>query len=213
VPRLRRTDVVILLRCSEELMRHVFAVFSIIVLVAGCGDGMESAASGGAAGTGGSAGEGGSAGSGASGGTGGTSSASAEDVPTEKDAIFAYLKARKYKDFAAESAAHASAGPHAGGVRVFVNAALDDSLKAKNPAHPKGAAAVKELNVIAGEPGGWAVFVKTADDSQGGDEIYWYEILNTSDGSNPPFDGKGIGLCKNCHSGGADFYLSAYPLQ
>lgn len=194
-------------------MRHVIAVFSIVMLVAGCGDGAASSAAGGSGGASGSAGEAGSAGAGATAGTGGSGSASDEDVPVEKGALFAYLKAGKYKGFAAESAAHASTGPHAGDVRVFVNAALDASLEASNAAHPKGAAVIKELNVVAGAPGGWAVFVKTEADSQGGDSIYWYEILETADGSNPPYDGKGIGLCKNCHSGGSDFYLSAYPLK
>jgi hypothetical protein len=135
------------------------------------------------------------------------------DVPADPDALFEFLSSGEYTKFASESAAHASEGPHDGDVRVFLNPALEDSLAAGNGSHPKGAAAIKELGVQDGSPTGWAVFVKTAEDSAGGDGIYWYEIFSTTDGSDPPYSGNGLDACKGCHSGGNDFYLSAYPLQ
>ena len=135
------------------------------------------------------------------------------DVPADPEALFELLSSGGYKEFASESAAHPSDGPHDAGVRVFLNPALDKSLAAGNAAHPKGAAAIKELGVKDGAPAGWAVFVKTADDSAAGDGIYWYEIFSTTDGSDPPYSGNGLSACKGCHASGDDFYLSAYPLQ
>lgn len=134
-------------------------------------------------------------------------------VPAEQNALFEFLKAREYATFASEPAAHPSTGPHSGDVRVFLDPVLEASLKAGNTTHPQWAAAVKELDVQNGEPGGWAVLVKTSDDSQGGNGFYWYEIFSTTDGSDPPYAGQGLGICVNCHSGGVDFHLSAYPLE
>jgi hypothetical protein len=203
-------------------VRTFILAVSIGIILAGCGGSGDGTGSGGAAG--GAAGSGGTGGAGVSGGAsgggptgsgGGTGTTGADnaEVPAEKTALFAYLKAGSYKGFAAESAPHKSSGPHSGNVRVFLNPVLQASLEAKNTVHPKGAAAVKELNVSGDQPGGWAVFVKTGDDSAGGDGLYWYETLNTQDGSNPPYEGQGVGICKGCHSGGTDFYLSEYPLQ
>lgn len=164
-------------------MRHALAVIAIVFSASGCGDG-------------------------------GDGEDLDNDVPATQDALFEFLRAGQYKDFVAESAQHPSSGPHSGDVRVFLNPALDASLKAKNTSHPKGAAAVKELGLgEAGEPSGWAVLVKTDDDSRGGDGIYWYEIFSTTDGANPPYAGNGENICKNCHIAGLDHYLSAYPLE
>lgn len=197
-------------------MRFTISLSLVVLgcLLSGCDGETSSSSSTGGSGAATSSG-GGQGGAGAATSSGGTGGAVSEgDVPAEQDALFAYLKAGEYKSFASESAAHPSSGPHSGDVRVFVNPLLDASLAAGNTAHPRGAACVKELGVKSGAPAGWAVFVKTEDDSQGGDGFYWYEILNTVDGSNPPFAGQGEAICKNCHgSGGVDFYLSAYPLQ
>jgi hypothetical protein len=207
-------------------MRVASLLLSMVLLACGCdgsgdagagGDGAAGPGGGGGAGGGGAAttaSEGGAGGGGAAtttsgGGAGGSTSL----VPSEPAALFTFLSTGAYKSFAAETSAHPSSGPHSGAVRVYLDPILEASLAAGNTAHPKGAASIKELSVQGGEPGGWAVFVKTEDSSDGGDGFYWYEIFNTTDGSNPPYSGNGIPLCANCHAGGADYYLSAYPLQ
>lgn len=164
-------------------MRHVLPLATLLLLVSGCD------------------------------GAGPDGALPGNDVPAEPDALFEFLVDRGYAGFEAESAAHPSDGPHDEDVRVFLHPALAESLAAGNKAHPKGAAAVKELGVAGGEPSGWAVFVKTGEDSKGGDEIYWYEVFSTTDGDDPPYSGKGLDVCKDCHSGGVDFYLSSYPLK
>ncbi len=132
-------------------------------------------------------------------------------VPAEATALFAYLQSRTYQELAAESGVHASAGPHGGGVRTFINATLADSLAAGNDRHPVGAAAVKELHGSGGLSG-WAVSVKIEADSDDGDGWYWYEVFSTTNGSNP-IEGAGHPTCKGCHSGGDDFVLIPFPLQ
>ena len=134
------------------------------------------------------------------------------EVPTEGDALFAWLQAGNYLDYDAESAVHASTGPHGGDVRTFLNKTLYDSLAAGNATHPVGSAAIKELH-DAGGVRGWAVEVKIAETGGGGDDWYWYENFSTTDNSNPVADGTGVGLCANCHSGGTDYVLTPWPLQ
>ncbi len=193
-------------------MRVASLLLSMVLLACGCdGSGDTGAGGDGAGGSGG--GEGGAGGSTGTTTTGGGAGGSTPVVPSEPIALFAFLNTGAYKSFAAEPSAHPSAGPHSGDVRVFLDPILEASLAAGNTEHPKGAASIKELSVEGGEPGGWAVFVKTEDSSDGGDGFYWYEIFNTTDGSNPPYSGNGIPLCANCHAGGTDYYLSAYPLQ
>lgn len=134
-------------------------------------------------------------------------------VPANSGTLFPYLQARMYDHFAAETAVHSSTGPH-GKVRTFINDILDNSLNAGNISHPAGAATVKELYQNDGVTLlGWAVMVKTDDDSAGGLGWYWYEIFSTTDDSNPVADGNGVSLCYGCHSSGADYFLSPYPLQ
>lgn len=142
----------------------------------------------------------------------------AETIPAEKDALFAYLQNKTYEKLAAkETKPHPSAGPHTSvglPVRVFMNAVLDQSMAAENESHPKGSAVVKEMFSKDGALRGWAVAVKTDDNSgDGGEGWYWYEVTSTTDGSNPVAAGKGVGLCAGCHVAGTDFVLSEYPLQ
>lgn len=134
-----------------------------------------------------------------------------EDVPTEDAALFAYLQAGRYREFAAESGVHPSAGPHGNGVRSFVNSILDRSLADGSPSHPVGAAAVKELYDSGSTLTGWAVEVKVADGA-GGDGWYWYEVFSTTDGSRP-ISGVGNPICTGCHAAGVDFVRIPYPLQ
>ncbi|MEZ4302722.1 MAG: hypothetical protein R3B70_47805 [Polyangiaceae bacterium] len=182
----------------------------------GTGGGQGGSAGGEQGGAGGSTGGQGGMSTGGQGGTGGSTGgqggASDAVPPTDKAALFKWLQDGNYKAYNAESAVHASAGPHGGGVRTFVNDQLEGSLSAGNAAHPMGAAAVKEL-YSGGTLTGWAASVKTDTDSAGGQGWYWYEIFSTTDGSNTVAAGNGVSLCFNCHSGGDDYVLSPYPLQ
>jgi hypothetical protein len=142
----------------------------------------------------------------------------ADVVPTDKDELFSYLQAGTYKSFAREAEPHTSVGPHpspalqpSSNVVAFFNSPVDASLKAGNATHPKGAAIVKEFYDPDGQLSGWAVSVKTAEDSQNGQSWYWYEVLSTTDGSDPVAAANGVALCAGCHSTGKDFVLSKYP--
>lgn len=139
-----------------------------------------------------------------------TTGAVEEPPPTNAAELLPWLEAGEYLGWAAESGVHPSAGQHGGGVRTFVNATLLDSLEAGLPAHPQGAASIKELYTAGGQPNGWAVMVKVAPDSAGGVGWYWYELF----GADVYADGTGVALCTDCHSaGGVDFVLSPFPLQ
>jgi hypothetical protein len=127
--------------------------------------------------------------------------------PAGAAALVPWLEAGSYLDWAAESGIHASAGPHGGDVRTYVNAALFDSLSANATSHPVDAAVVKELydgNAVAG----WAVMTKVAP-GEGGDTWYWYELV----GSSTYADGIGEDLCSGCHQDGVDQVLTPFPLQ
>ena len=139
-------------------------------------------------------------------------------VPTETAAMFRFLKAGGYKEFAAkESAVHASRGPHAKfgwPVRVFLDSKMDGSLQAGNDSHPAGAAIVKEMYNEKGDRlMGWAVMVKTGADSAGGKGWFWYETTNTRNATKVVASGNGVPGCFGCHSVGADFVLTSFPLQ
>lgn len=143
-----------------------------------------------------------------------------DTVPAEAEALFAYLQAGSYKEFAREEAKHRSKGPHPtpqGAAKAMVvayfNSGLDKSLKDGNEAHPKGSAVVKEFYDDNDELMGWAVAVKTDDDSQSGQGWFWYEVLSTTDGSNPVAAANGVAACWGCHLSGSDFVLSAYPAK
>lgn len=138
---------------------------------------------------------------------------SADVPPTDGAALLQWLQAGRYKAWAKESAPHKSLGPHPSQVIAYLNPALDQSLAAQAQAHPKGAAAVKELFDAAGRLSGWAVSVKTARDSDGGKGWYWYEILGTTAGANVVAQANGVPLCFACHAPGRDFVLIAHPLK
>jgi hypothetical protein len=130
------------------------------------------------------------------------------DVPTKPAALQAWLIGGSYRSWPHESAQHPSSGPHAEGVITFLSPALDGSLRAKAKSHPQGAAAVKEL-FKAGKHVGWAVSVKTAVDSASGKNWYWYEILSTAPRAKAAYEGRGVLICRDCHSesGGVDQVL------
>jgi len=138
-------------------------------------------------------------------------------VPTEIAALFKYLQDGEYKKFKAqESDVHPSRGPHAKfglPVRVFMDPAIDASLKAGNKSHPVGASIVKEMYDAGKKLLGWAVMVKTATDSKGGKGWFWYEVTSTTDGTKPVAAGNGVAMCAGCHGLGKDFVLSNHPLK
>lgn len=138
-------------------------------------------------------------------------------VPTDVDELFSYLKKGSYKRFATqESSPHPTRGPHTDlgwPVRVYLDPVIDASMAAGNASHPVGSSIVKEMYDDAGELQGWAVMVKTQDDSAGGKGWFWYETTNTIDASEVVAAGNGVQLCQGCHFIGKDFVLTTYPLQ
>jgi hypothetical protein len=140
---------------------------------------------------------------------GSTSGDAEPDVPpTGSAALRPWLEAGEYLDWTAESAPHASTGPHFGTVRTFVNGPLLDSLTAAGDPHPLDAAAVKELYGGGTEVVGWSVMVKVADGTGGG-TWYWLEYYAGSTYA----DGVGDSLCTGCHGAGTDHVLTPFPLQ
>jgi hypothetical protein len=133
--------------------------------------------------------------------------------PAEPAALLKWLQAGSYRQWPKESGPHRSMGPHQGLVVTFLNPALDQSMAAKAAAHPKGSAAVKELQDSSGKLTGWAVSLKTAADSDGGKGWYWYEILGTAPGGNVTAQANGVPLCSACHMRGQDFVLIPHPLD
>ena len=136
-------------------------------------------------------------------------------VPTDSPALFRWLEAREYRDFASESAAHPSAGPHPVNVITYLNRSMEQSLASGSARHPVGAAAVKELLGSDGTLRGWAVMVKLYQDRNGGDAWYWYEVTSRdpSRATKPDYAGVGLGLCVGCHSSGRDQVRIPFPLR
>lgn len=129
------------------------------------------------------------------------------------DALQPWLIAGSYRAWSHEAKRHPSAGPHSEAVITYLSPSLEASLRDKAKAHPRNAAAVKEL-FKGGSHVGWAVSVKTADDSATGKNWFWYEVLSTAPNARAS---KGIGLevCRDCHAenGGIDQVLTDYPLR
>lgn len=138
-------------------------------------------------------------------------------VPVNEEELFAYLQNGEYKSFETqETEAHPSAGPHLDyghPVKVFFSDAVAKSLSGGYDVHPKGSALVKELyKENSDELTGWAVAVKTEEDSDNGKGWFWVEYMSTEDPSMKPVEaGNGVGLCSGCHRGGNDFVLSHLP--
>ena len=136
------------------------------------------------------------------------------DVPTADGALHDYLRAGSYNEMAAmEAGRHPSAGPHArfgAPVRAFINGTLAASLDAGNEQHPVGSEAVKEMYLADGTLEGWAVMVKTQEDSDSGRGWFWYEATSTAPGADPFMSGNGIPLCAGCHSTGSDYVLTQW---
>ena len=68
---------------------------------------------------------------------------------------------------------------------------------------------VKELYGQGNTVQGWSVGIKTAADSSGGSNWYWYEVFQDK----VVKDGQGILLCRSCHFTGRDYVLTPWPLK
>lgn len=131
--------------------------------------------------------------------------------PKGAQAIEAWLKTGAYKSWSCEPSVHESRDPSPHGFnRICSNALISDNAKGGED-WPEGAAAVKELyaSADAKSPVGYAVYLKTAADSDGGNHWYWYERVPLD--SAAPHDAKGTvadgmgdsgpakAICVGCH--------------
>jgi hypothetical protein len=143
------------------------------------------------------------------GGAGGNASTSVP--PTGATAVEAWLVTGAYKQWRCEPAVHAARAPSPHGFnRICSNSAISANAGGTSP-WPQGAAAVKELHPDAASttPVGYAVYSKTASDSAGGANWYWYERVPLSDPA--PHDAAGVvadglgssgpamQICVGCH--------------
>ena len=138
-------------------------------------------------------------------------------VPVDNEELFSYLQNGEYRSMSVQSEIHPTFGPHlANGqpVRVFFSDAVAQSLEEGYASHPRGSALVKEIFATDGsdELIGWAVAVKTDEDSDRGNGWFWVEYTSTTDSTQVPVPaGNGVALCSSCHSSGNDFVLSQLP--
>jgi len=146
--------------------------------------------------------------------TAASTAGAADTVPTEPEALNKFLQAGGYKTWPSESQPHDTAGPHPGGrVKAWLSPVLAKSLAEGAKSHPAGSAAVKEQFDGSGKLRGWSVSVKTAADSAGGNNWYWYEVESTAPGAKPGYAGLGTQPCAACHLPGRDFVLTRFPLR
>jgi Cytochrome P460 len=137
--------------------------------------------------------------------------------PLGEAAVEAWLETGAYEDWHCEADVHESRSPSPHGYnRICSNDAIAAMAQGSGD-WPKGAAAVKELyaSESATEPTGYAVYVKTEEESAGGANWYWYERLPPSGAAaDEPgqlvADGMGDSgpaktICVSCHAAaGAD---------
>lgn len=122
-----------------------------------------------------------------------------------------WIKDGSYKTWASETAIHASRSPSPHGFnRIYSNGVIANAATG-TAVWPKGAAAVKELyaSMTDTTPVGYAVYLKTAADSAGGANWYWYERVPA--GAEAPHDSNGVvadgmggsgnpkDICVGCH--------------
>ncbi len=136
-------------------------------------------------------------------------------VPGETLQLLAYLASGSYASLPHDAQLHLSQGPHgAGGVRVYYEPLLLDSLRAHKGEHPKGAAAVMELFAADQTTRlGWAASVKIGAHSDGGFGWFWMEALDHGQAVAPLLvdSGDGLGQCTACHASGDDYVLGTPP--
>jgi hypothetical protein len=131
--------------------------------------------------------------------------------PQGAAAVEAWLTQGSYKAWQCESDIHESRNPSPHGYnRICSNDVIAANAGGEDD-WPQGAAAVKELYATADakEPVGFAVYLKTAAESDGGDNWYWYERVPLD--SAAPHDANGVvadglgdrgpekAICVSCH--------------
>jgi len=128
-----------------------------------------------------------------------------------------WLQDASYKQWTCEPAVHEARSPSPHGFnRICSNTAIA-SAATGTAVWPKGSAAVKEIytSLTATAPVGYAVYLKTDDDSAAGANWYWYERVASD--SEAPHDANGVvadgkggngaakSICVGCHNAaGAD---------
>jgi len=128
--------------------------------------------------------------------------------PAEADELRDWASRRGYLDWPAETTIHDSAGPHFGGVRVWIDPTLSASLDAGNTQHPVGSTAVKELYGDDDRRDGVSIMLKTKEGT-GPEQWYWYERYEGETYA----DGQADGLCTGCHEAGIDGFRTEFPLR
>ena len=135
-------------------------------------------------------------------GAGGARAFDPQRPPTDTTELAAWLSAGFYKDWVCEAAATAktngASAIHAHGNlnRVCSNLILAASSASADREFPEGAASVKEVYDQSGRVTAFAVSVKVAARSDGGNGWFWSEGTAA---------GKGLAGCIGCHSeAGAD---------
>lgn len=120
--------------------------------------------------------------------------------------VFKWLADRNYRNFKSDARVHpSSSGPAVhGDVKIFFNDKLATSMEQGSKSHPVGSLSVKEL-YKEGELIGWALALKSKEDDGKGNGWYWYELLSTTDPSNPVAASLGNVNCTGCHASGRDF--------
>jgi hypothetical protein len=127
-------------------------------------------------------------------------------------AVEAWLKTGSYQAWHCEKTPHEFREPSPHGFnRICSNHLISADAKGKGD-WPKGAAAVKELYAAADDkdPVGYAVYLKTEDDSADGANWYWYERVPLDHPAPHDKDGvvaDGMGdsgpaktICVGCHA-------------
>lgn len=130
--------------------------------------------------------------------------------PTKRKAMLAWLAEKRYLEaFTAEPAVHPSEGPHGGNVRTFFNSILVEDLRAGRTSFRKGAAMVKELYFGSTDTvRGYAVMVKVK--KKAGSSGQGWLFMESFNGTQADFYGRGIGVCADCHGAGTDYLLSEF---
>lgn len=131
--------------------------------------------------------------------------------PQGAKALEAWLTKGAYKDWQCESAVHESRSPSPHAYNRICSNDIVSSRAASQGDWPVGAAGVKELYAGPDEkkPVGYAVYLKTAADSDKGANWYWYERVPLD--SAAPHDDNGVvadgmgdtgpaqTICVGCH--------------
>lgn len=135
-------------------------------------------------------------------GMGGGETDDDQTPPIGEDALEAWLDTGAFEDWHCEDETHEARSPSPHGFnRICSNDALAGNVSGDDD-WPEGAAAVKVLyeSIDETDPLGYAVYLKTDEDSAGGDNWYWYERIGDdiiADGMGDSGTAKSI--CVSCH--------------